>query len=144
MACGWVLGPDRAGGVWDTRNIARNGTTSALPRRSDDNSVRPKLRSRLDRVMVNFSKTGPPGPALSFARRGEHLFGMAIDLHTAPDSLDPAIAADQNGCANDPKERFAIHGFFAPGTIGFEHFVSLIRDERNSEHVLVSKSLLRR
>src|ERR1019366_9010290 len=68
---------------------------------------------------------------------------MAIDLHIAPDPLDPAIRADQNRCAKNAMEGLAIHGFFAPDAVSLQHLVLLVRCKRSGELMLVSKGFLR-
>ena len=99
-ATGHDHGDDGAGG---TRNDDRNGTTSALPRRSERSSVRLNLRGRFDPVMVNFWEM-EPGKSKALCGCGQHLVGMAVDPDIAPDPGDPAIGADQNRCANNPRK----------------------------------------
>src|SRR6185312_16191749 len=79
---------------------------------------------------------------LQGANRREHLIGMAVDSHVAPDADDPAILADQYGGATNALERPPIHGFFTPGSVGLEHAVSLVRSQRHHQSMLVAKGLL--
>src|SRR3979490_139770 len=73
---------------------------------------------------------------------GEHGIGMAIDLDMAPAPGDSAIRTDQNHCAKNAMEGPAIHGFFAPSAVSFQHLMLLIRNKRRGQLVLVSKGLL--
>ena len=68
---------------------------------------------------------------------------MAVDPDIAPDLRDPPVAADQHGGAQNAKKGFAIHGFFAPGPVGLQHFMLLVRNQGNSQFVLVPELLLR-
>src|ERR1700753_4074288 len=68
---------------------------------------------------------------------------MAVYFHIAPDSRNPAAFVDQKCCAKNPKERLAIHGFFAPRAVGLQHLVRLIRDQGNRKLMLVPKGFLR-
>ena len=58
---------------------------------------------------------------------GEHVVGMAIHFHMAPDFDHPAIRADQNGRAKNALEGLAVHGFFSPYAVGLQHFMLFIR-----------------
>ncbi len=60
--------PARILSAGDTRTDDRNGTTSALPCRSEESSLRPKLREGFDPVMVNFSRMAAPR-VMPLARR---------------------------------------------------------------------------
>src|SRR5947209_18729552 len=103
---------DGAGG---TRNTDRNGTTSALPRRSDGRSGRPSSCARFDRLMVNFQRM--ESVKLQRAHLRQHLLGMAIDLHIAPNLDDPATGSDQKGGPKNALEGLAIHRFFATDSV---------------------------
>ena len=74
--------------------------------------------------MVNFQEMEPGGSQLPGGR--QHLVGVAVDPDIAPDFCDSPVGADQNRCPNNSEEFLAIHGFFAPGAIGFQHLMSLI------------------
>lgn len=107
----------------DTRNVDRNDTTSALPRRSERSSVR-LLRGRFDPLMVNIwemelGKSCRPGSL-------EDLVGMSIDPHVTPDPGNTAVGADQNGCPKNSLKDPAIHRFFAPGTVRLQDLVLFI------------------
>src|SRR5246127_94844 len=108
---------DGAGG---TRNIDQNGSTSALPRRSDASSVRPNLWERFEPYMVNFLEMGFLTALLELSSqrssRLQYRVGMAVDFHMAPDAGDMAVGADQHRGAKNPEEASAVHGFFTPGT----------------------------
>jgi hypothetical protein len=67
---------------------------------------------------------------------------MAVDLHVAPDPDDLAVFADQYRGAKNALEGSSIHGFFAPGSVGLEHAVGLVRNKRHHQLVLVAKGLL--
>ena len=73
----------------------------------------------------------------------QHLLGMPIHLHIAPDLDDPAIGPDQKSGPKNALEGLAVHRFFAPDPVGFQHLVLLIRNKRRTQLVLVSKSFLR-
>src|ERR1700742_4002560 len=44
-------------------------------------------------------------------RSSEHLVGVAVHLHVAPDPCDHAALINQNRCTKNSEERLAIHGF---------------------------------
>src|SRR5215218_768860 len=73
----------------------------------------------------------------------QDFIGMAVDPDMTPDFGDLAVLADQNRCPKNAKERPAIHRFFAPGAIGLQHLMFLIRNQRNRQLVLVPERLLR-
>ena len=56
----------------------------------------------------------------------QHLVGMAVDLHMAPDPDNATVFSNQNCCAKNAEEGPAIHGFFAPDAIGLEYLMLLI------------------
>src|ERR1700692_3342048 len=74
--------------------------------------------------------------------RCEHLIGMAVDLHIAPDLDDAAVGPDQNRRTKYALEGSAIHGFFTPNAVRLQHLMRLIRGKRNREFVLVAKGFL--
>src|ERR1051325_3224692 len=100
----------------DTRNIDPKGTSSALPRRSETASVRLNLRRDLTPSWLIF---GEQNPRSQCPGRGQHLVGVAIDLHIAPQSGNPAVAINQNRCAKNAEEGLAVHRFLAPDAVGF-------------------------
>src|ERR1700743_89081 len=81
-------GRGRAGDAGGTRNIDRNGSTSALPRRSEASSVRPNLREGFDPHMVNFPEMRLFPSHSERSSSFQYRIGMALDFHVAPDARD--------------------------------------------------------
>ena len=50
----------------------------------------------------------------------QHLLGVAVDADIAPNPANPAVGTDQHRGSKNSKELPAVHGFFAPGAIGFQ------------------------
>src|SRR5690348_14171622 len=111
---------DGAGG---TRNIDRNGSTSALPRRSEVVPYGQICGRNLTLTWLIFRKWAVPDVLSERARRLQYRISVAIYLNAPPDPGDVAIGADQYRGTKNPEEGSAIHGFFAPGAIGLEHLM---------------------
>jgi len=57
------------------------------------------------------------------------------DFHLVPYSRDPAVLADEECRALDPHVFPAVHAFFGPDAIGFEHVFRFVGREREAELV---------
>ena len=55
---------------------------------------------------------------------------MTFCFYGVPDLLDFAVGADEKGAASDAFEHPAHEFFRAPGTVGFEHFVGRVAEQR--------------
>ena len=73
---------------------------------------------------------------------GQDLFGVAVDPDLRPDAGDPAVRPDQHRHANNAHEGPAVHGFLAPGAVGLEHLVGLVREQGDRELVLLLERIL--
>src|SRR3546814_1602391 len=68
-------------------------------------------------------------------RRREHGFGVAGNLHLAPDALDDAVAVDEERGAVDAHIFAAVQALFDPGAEGFADRPIRIGRERHLEVV---------
>src|SRR5262249_29959351 len=63
----------------------------------------------------------------------EHLVGVAVDLHLAPDVEDDALAVDQEGRPLDAHIFLAVHALLDPNAVGLGYVAVLIRGKRKGE-----------
>src|SRR6185437_2726478 len=74
----------------------------------------------------------------------EYLLGVTVDLYLWPDVPDAALAVDQNRLADHAHEFAPIQRLLAPGPVGLEHGLVLVRGEGDRELVLGLELVLRR
>jgi hypothetical protein len=70
---------------------------------------------------------------------GENYSDVAFHLHLIPHLFDLAVGADQESATHDSSEGPAHEFLGAPDSVGFEHFVAGIADERKIQLLLGAK-----
>jgi hypothetical protein len=76
-----------------------------------------------------------------FGETREDFGGVAFGFDWVPDMFDFAIGADQKTTADDSLEQAAHEFLAAPRTVGFDHFVSGIAEQREIELPFVAEIL---